>query len=592
MSFHVEIIPNRANKPAILLREARREGKRIRKKTLANLSRLPPEVVDGFRTVLRGGLAVQDASQLLRIERSWAHGHAAAVLGTCRQLGLERILHRSRSRERDLALAAVVARVLAPGSKLATARRLSPETADSSLGALLGLGPVSGNEMLAMLDWLLARQRWIETSLANRHLQDATLLLYDVSSSYLEGRLCPLAAFGYNQDGKKGKQQIVFGLLCSAAGCPLAVEVFPGNTADPTTLGRQVDKIRKRFGIARIALVGDRGMLTTARIRADLQPAGLDWISALTTKHLRKLVVAPGQAGQGQKGQTPLAADSLVPDAVAEITSPDFPGERLLLCLNPRLRTERRRKREDLLQATERILEGIAAALRDGRLAGEAAIGRRIGEQANRYRVRKHFALHVTQDSFAWERQQDSIEAEARLDGLYAIRTSLPDLAAEAAVEAYKSLFGVERAFRTSKDHLRVRPIHVYSENHVRGHVFLCMFAYYVEWHMRRRLAPLLFQDDDPVAARARRDTPVEPAEVSDRAKDKADTKTTLEGFPVHSFPTLLGDLSTIALNRLTLPTQAKTVITIATEPTTLQRQAFDLLGVDPPQTVPITVTG
>ena len=535
MSFHIEIIPNRANKPAILLREARREGKRIRKKTLANLSRLPPEVVDGFRTVLRGGLAVQDASQLLRIERSWAHGHVAAVLGTCRQLGLERILHRSRSRERDLALAAVVARVLVPDSKLATARRLSPETADSSLGALLGLGPVSGNEMLAMLDWLLARQRWIETSLANRHLQDATLILYDVSSSYLEGRLCPLAAFGYNRDGKKGKQQIVFGLLCSAAGCPLAVEVFPGNTADPTTLGRQVDKIRKRFGIARIALVGDRGMLTTARIRADLQPAGLDWISALTTKHLRKLVAAPGQAGQGQKGQAPLAADSL---------------------------------------------------------AGEAAIGRRIGEQANRYKVRKHFALHVTEDSFAWERQQDSIEAEAQLDGLYAIRTSLPDLAAEAAVEAYKSLSGVERAFRTSKDHLRVRPIHVYSENHVRGYVFLCMFAYYVEWHMRRRLAPLLFQDDDPVAARARRDTPVEPAEVSDRAKHKADTKTTPEGFPVHSFPTLLGDLSTIALNRLTLPTQAKTAITVATEPTTLQRQAFDLLGVDPPQTVPITVTG
>ncbi len=255
---------------------------------------------------------------------------------------------------------------------------------------------------------------------------------------------------------------------------------------------------------------------------------------------------------------------------------------------SPRLRTERRRKREDLLQATERILEGIAAALRDGRLAGEAAIGRRIGEQANRYKVRKHFALHVTQDSFAWERQQDSIEAEARLDGLYAIRTSMPDLAAE----AYKSLSSVERAFRTSKDHLRVRPIHVYSENHVRGHVFLCMFAYYVEWHMRRRLAPLLFQDDDPVAARARRDTPVESVEVSDRAKDKADTKTTPEGFPVHSFPTLLGDLSTIALNRLTLPTQAKTAITIATEPTTLQRQAFDLLGVDPPQTVPITVTG
>ena len=477
-----------------------------------------------------------------------------------------------------------MARVLAPDSKLATARRLSPETADSSLGALLELGPVSGNEILAMLDWLLARQQWIETSLANRHLNDATLFLYDVSSSYLEGRLCPLAAFGYNRDGKKGKQQIVFGLLCAADSCPLAVEVFPGNTADPATVGRQVKRIRKRFGIARIALVGDRGMLTTARIREDLQPAGLDWISALTSKHLRKLVAAPGPAGPGRKGQATVAADSLVPDAVAEITSPHFPGERLLLCLNPRLR-------EELLQATERILSEIASSVRHKRLAGETAIGRRLGEQANRYKVRKYFALRVSADSLAFERNYDSIAAEARLDGLYAIRTSLPDLAAEAAVEAYKSLSGVERAFRTSKDHLRVRPIHVYSEDHVRGHVFLCMLAYYMEWHMRRRLAPLLFQDDDPAAARAQRDTPVEPADISDRAKRKTDTKTTPEGFPVHSFPTLLGDLSNIALNRVTLPTQEKTAITIATEPTKLQRQAFDLLGVDPQQTVPITVT-
>ena len=259
MSFHIESIPNRANKPAILLREAWREGSRIRKRTIANLSRFPPAFVDGFRIILRGGVAVEDLSDLLHVERSWAHGHVAAVLGTCRRLGLERILHRRPSRQRDLALAAVVARVLAPDSKLATARRLSPDTADSSLGTVLGLGPVSGNEMLALLDWLLARQQWIQTSLANRHLQDATLILYDVSSSYLEGRRCPLAAFGYNRDGKRGKQQIVFGLLCAADGCPLAVEVFAGNTADPTTVGPQVARIRQRFGIARIALVGDRG---------------------------------------------------------------------------------------------------------------------------------------------------------------------------------------------------------------------------------------------------------------------------------------------------------------------------------------------
>ena len=592
MSFHIESIPNRANKPAILLRQAWREGKRIRKRTLANLSRLPPEVIDGFRTVLKGGVAVQHPSELLRVQRSWAHGHVLAVLGTCRQLGLERILHRQRSRQRDLALAAIVARVLAPDSKLATARRLSPDTADSSLGSLLQLGTVSGNEMLAMLDWLLPRQRWIETSLANRHLRDATLILYDVSSSYLEGRLCPLAAFGYNRDDKQGKQQIVFGLLCAADGCPLAVEVFAGNTADPATVVRQVERIQKRFGIARVALVGDRGMLTTARIREDLKPAGLDWISALRTSDLRKLVAAPGEAGSERPGEAPLAADRLVCDAVAEVTSADFPGERLLLCRNPRLQAERRRKREELLQSTEQVLAEIAAAVQRKRLRGEAAIERRIGERANRYKVRKHFVIEVSEDELAFERNPASIEAEARLDGLYAIRTSLPELEAAAAVQAYKSLSGVEQAFRISKTQLRVRPLYVYSEDHVRGHVLLCLLAYYVEWHMRRRLAPLLFEDDDPVAARAQRDSPVEPARVSPRAQRKAASKAAAEGFPDHSFPTLLADLSNLALNRVVLSSQQQAAITVSTQPTKLQSKAFELLGVDPNQTVPITVTG
>ena len=598
MSFHIESIPNQANKPAILLRQAWREGRRVRKKTLANLSKLPPEVVAGFRTVLKGGLAVADPSDLLRVERSWAHGHVAAVLGTCRSLGLERILHRHPSRSRDLALAALVARVLAPDSKLATARRLSPATADSSLGALLGLGPVSGNEMLAMLDWLLARQRWIETSLANRHLQDATLILYDVSSSYLEGRLCPLAAFGHNRDGKKGKQQIVFGLLCAADGCPLAVQVFAGNTADPTTVAAQVQRIQKRFGIKSIALVGDRGMLTTARLREDLEPAGLDWISALKNASVRTLLKRPKPAA-GQDPDTlqaPLRPGELVPDQVAEIRSPDFPSERLLVCLNPRLRAERARKREELLQATEQILEGIAAAVRRQRqpLRGRDAINRRLGRELNRKKVGKHFEITVRAKALSWSRKQEQIAAEAQLDGIYIVRTSLAeqDLRAEAAVEAYKSLAGVERAFRTSKDHLRVRPLHVYSADHVRGHVFLCMLAYYVEWHMRQRLAPLLFQDDDPAAARAQRDTPVEAAQVSERARDKARSKRTAEGFPAHSFATLLGDLASLVLNRVRLPTAEQATITIATKPTKLQRRAFDLLGIDPKHDVSITVTG
>ena len=580
MAFNIERVPNQAGKPAVLLRQAWREGTRIRKKTLANLSRLPPQVIEGFRTVLKGGIAVKDVSELLDIERSLQHGNVVAVLGTARRLGLERRLQRARSRERQLALAAIVARVLAPDSKLATARRLSPQTATSSLGALLGLGPVTGNEMLGMLDWLLQRQPWIERSLARRHLRDATLILSDVSSSFLEGRCCPLAAFGHNRDAKKGKQQIVFGLLCSSEGCPIAVELFPGHTADPTTVASQVTKIRQRFGIARIALVGDRGMITTARIRGDLEPAGLAWISALKAADLRRLA------------RTVLAPDALVPDAVAEITSPDFPRERLMVCLNPRLCEERRRKRADLLEATEQILESIAAAVRAGTLAGTVEISRRVGREANRYKVEKHFAIAVAERSLTWRRRQKKIDDEARFDGIYVVRTSLEDIEPAAAVEAYKSLSTVERAFRSAKSDLRLRPVYVYSEDHVRGHVFLCMLSYYVEWHMRRRLAPLLFEDDNRPAARASRTTPVEKAKASPAARRKAATKQTPDGLPVHSFHTLLDDLSSVVVNAVRLPGVDQAGLAIVTRPTPLQSRAFQLLDVNPDQTVPISVTG
>ncbi len=345
MSFHLETIPNRNSRPTILIRKAWREDGRLRKKTLANLTQLPPHIIDGVRALFDGGVAVARPEDVFAIRRSRPHGHVAAALGTLRRIGMVRVLHRVPGRMRDLAVAAVVARIIEPASKLATARALDPETASTSLGAVLGLGPVTGNEMLDMLDWLLERQPWIERSLANRHLKGGnTLILYDVSSSYLEGRCCPLAAFGHNRDGKKGKMQVTYGLLCAADGCPVAVEVFAGNAGDPSTVAGQVDKVRKRFGIARVALVGDRGMLTTARIRRDLEPAGLDWISALRTADIRKLLKA---AGPGVPA--PLAPEALVPDAVAEITGPDFPGERLMVCLNPRLREERRRKREDLL---------------------------------------------------------------------------------------------------------------------------------------------------------------------------------------------------------------------------------------------------
>ena len=377
-------------------------------------------------------------------------------------------------------------------------------------------------------------------------------------------------------------------MLCAADGCPVAVEVFPGNASDPSTVSSQVDKVRKRFGIVRVALVGDRGMLTTARIREDLDPAGLDWISALKTTDIRKLLQ------EGPDGApAPLVPEALVPDAVAEVTGPDFPGERLMVCLNPRLRQERRRKREDLLKATEEALHGIAASVRSGRLKGRAAIDRRVGRDVNRRKVGKHLEVDVTDGGIAWRRREDRIAAEARLDGVYVVRTSLgPEaMGTEAAVDAYKSLAGVERAFRNAKTDLRIRPVYVYSADHVKAHVFLCMLALHVEWHMRRRLAPILFEDDDREGARAQRSSPVEKAEVSESAKARADTKRTPDGLPVHSFRTLLDDLSGMALNRLRLQGHGDSLLTVVTTPTRVQKRAFELLGVKPDQNVPMRMT-
>ncbi|MCY3649714.1 MAG: IS1634 family transposase [Acidimicrobiaceae bacterium] len=585
MSFHLETIPNRKSRPTVLIRKAWREDGRLRKKTLANLTQLPPHIVDGIRGLFEGGVAIARPEDVFTIRRSLPHGHVAAVLGTLRSLGLVRVLGRKAGRMRDLAVAAVVARVVDPASKLATARALDPETASTSLGAVLGLGPVTGNDMLDMLDWLLERQPWIERSLANRHLKGGnTLILYDVSSSYLEGRKCPLAAFGHNRDGKRGRMQVTCGLLCAADGCPVAVEVFAGNAGDPSTVASQVDKVRSRFGIGRMALVGDRGMLTTARIREDLEPAGLDWISALKTGDIRKLLRAGADGAPA-----PLEPEALVPDAVAEVTGPDFPGERLMVCLNPRLRQERARKREELLKATEEALEAIAASVRAGRLKGREAIDRRVGRDANRRKVGKHFEIDVTDGGISWRRREARIAAEARLDGVYVIRTSLDSasLGPAAAVEAYKGLARVERAFLTMKaSRLRIRPVHVWSEDHVRAHVFLCMLAYHVEWHMRRDLAPILFEDDDREGARAQRNSPVEPARVSESARAKAADKRTPDGLPVHGFTTLLADLATLTLNEVTLPGSPDHAFPLLATPTELQRRAFELLEIDPARDV------
>ena len=584
MSFRIDVISNRGRSPQTLLRQSWREGKRVRHKTVANLTKLPPHVVDGFRAVLKGGAVFTGIDEAVSIRRSLVHGHVAAILVIARKLGLGRILDRKNTRSGKLALAAVIARIVEPASKLSTARHLSPDTAASSLGTILGLGHVTGNEMLAMLDWLHGRQRHIEASLARRHPAGGTLILYDVSSSFVEGKCCPLAAFGHNRDGKKGKKQITYGLLCNADGCPLAVEVFAGNVGDPSTVSAQVLKLRKRFRIERIALVGDRGMLTTARIREDIQPAGLDWISALKTTGIRKLLVSRDPE---EDAEPPLRPEDLVADQVAEITSPDFPGERLMVCLNPRLREERARKREELLAATEATLAEIAtrARRRQPGANNRDRIHAAVGEQANRWKMPKHFDIEVRDDGMSWERNREKINAESRLDGVYIIRTSLSgtDIGAEQAVEAYKALSRVERAFRALKtDRLEMRPIYVYAENQVRAHVFLCMLAWYLEWHMRRALAPLLFEEDDPEGARAQRITPVEKARPSDSARRKAASKATREGLPVQAMADLLNHLGSLTLNEVTLPGQPDSRFIVTAEPTHLQARAFELLELPP----------
>ena len=394
----------------------------------------------------------------------------------------------------------------------------------------------------------------------------------------MKGRCCPLAAFGHSRDGKRGKLQITFGLLCAADGCPVAVEVFPGNASDPSTVASQVAKLRTRFGIERIAMVGDRGMITTARIRQDLEPAGLDWISALRNADIRRLL-------RPSDGEAPLTPDGLIADAVAEISSPDFPGERLMVCLNPRLRQERRRKREELLQATETELRSIAdaAARRRPGQANRDRTGRAIGARGNKRKVLKHFDITLGMETVTFRRNDARIAAEAALDGIYVVRTSLPagSIGPEGAVEAYKALSGVERAFRCAKSDLRVRPIHVRTEEHVRGHVFLCMLAHHVEWHMRRRLAPILFEDHDREGARAQRPSPVAKAEVSPGAKLKAATRRTADGLPVHSFATLLDDLSTLTLNTVKVSGKQDITFEASAKPTRVQKRALELLGVD-----------
>ena len=575
--MYVTAIPNRNSPPAILLRESYREDGKVKTRTIANISHLRPAQIEALRGALSGSASVTSLPlpDAFHIGRSRPHGHVAAVLGSLRKLQLAAVLDPQSSRPRDLVLAMIASRILDPASKLATARGLHSDTLHSSLGESLALDSADETELYSAMDWLLARQPRIERELAKRELRDGAMVLYDLTSTYFEGRHCPLAKLGHSRDDRSGAPQIVFGLLTNAQGCPVAVEVFDGNTSDPKTVATQVDKLRHRFGLQKVVLVGDRGMITSARIRQDLPAAhGIEWISALRATQIQKL------ARDGRLQMSFFDKTDMV-----EIAHPDFPGERLVACFNPLLAEQRARKRPELLAATEKQLEKIAAATKRSRrpLRGKQNIGLRAGKILNRYKMGKHFELHIEEDSFHYLRKEANIEREQSLDGIYVIRTSVKadDLSGEQVVASYKSLSGVERAFRSLKTvDLHVRPIHHRLPDRVRAHILLCMLAYYVEWHMRQLLAPILFDDHDRPQAQAARASIVAPAQRSDAARRKIATKKTDEGLKVHSFQTLLGDLATIVKNRI-LPKDKKIpAFDMLTTPTVLQQKAFDLLGV------------
>jgi transposase len=580
----IETVPNRDSPPAVLVRESYRDEQgRAQKRTLANLSKLPRDVIDALKALLKGGTVIGTGPGELEIERSLPHGHVAAALGMIRKIALDRLILSTTKdavsrRHCELVVAMMVDRLIEPRSKLSFVRAVDEETAVSSLGAVLGLGRVKEREAYEALDWLLERQTRIENGLARRHLQDGVLVLYDVSSSYFEGRCCPLAQYGHSRDHRDDRLQIVYGLLCTREGLPIAVEVFDGNTADPATLGTQVEKIKDRFGISRLVLVGDRGMITSARIRDDLKPAGFDWITCLRAPAIQALAAENG----------PLQLSLFDDRDLAEICAPDmFPGERLIVCRNRDLAAERARKREELLAATERDLTRVQEQIRrkTPRLKSAAEIGLAVGAVIDNRKMAKHFTIDIQDGRLFFARRVDQIAQEARLDGIYVIRTSMPaeHLDAAETVQTYKDLSRVERAFRCLKTgDLEIRPIRHWTAQRVRAHVFLCMLAYHVEWHLRDALAPLLFHDTDLASARAERLSPVVKTEPSQAVKAKKATKRSVDGQRVMSFADLVAHLGTFVRNTMRVPSRPKHHFTLYSKPTSLQQAAFRLLDLDP----------
>ena len=564
--MYIESVPNRNSPPAILLRQGWREGHKTRKRTLANLSDWPSQKIESFRRLLRDETLVSPAD-LFRTQQTLPHGHVEAILTTIRRLGLDSILAAKRCRQRDLVVAMIAERLIHPCSKLAATRDWHTTT----LAEELSVQDATEDDLYLAMDWLLERKARIEKKLAQRHLVDGAIVLYDVSSSYYEGRTCPLAQFGHDRDGKKGLPIIVYGVMTDGEGRPLAVEVYPGNTGDPTTVVDQVDKLRGRFQLSRVVLVGDRGMLTQPQIDKMRTHPGLGWITALTSVAIRDLVAAGA-----------LQLSLLDEKNLAEIASPVYPGERLMVCHNPLLEEERGRKRRELLEATEKQLAKIGkqVARRTKKPMKAAEIGLKVGKLLGRYKMGKHFQYAIGEGTFTWSRREESIQQEAKLDGIYVIRTNeaAERLSAEDTVRSYKSLSQVERAFRSLKGiDLLVRPIRHRSEDRVPAHIFLCLLAYYVEWHMRRAWAPLLFEDEELPEQRKRRD-PILPAASSESAQKKKATHQTADGFPVHSFQTLMAELASRA--RVTYELQSDSsspTFQQVPDPKPLQAKAYQL---------------
>jgi hypothetical protein len=553
-----------------LLRRSYREAGKVKSETVGNLSHLPAEAIAAIRQILKGEQLVT-ASSAAEVGRSLPHGHVALVWQAARQLGLPALLG-PPGRQRNLALALVIARVLRPASKLATTRWW----ADTSLAADLGVADASTDEVYAAMDWLQGRQERIERALARRHLEPGGLALFDLSSSYVEGHHCQLAARGYSRDQKVGKDQIEYGLLTDPHGRPVAVEVVAGNTADPAAFTSMVERIRTRFGLQELVLVGDRGMITSARVAALRELEGMGWITCLRAAQIKALATdGPLQLGLFDQMN------------LAEISHPDFPGERLVACRNPALTAERARKRTELLSATEAELDKVTRLVEGGRLKGAAKIGVRVGKVLGRFKVAKHFDLQITDTTFAYARRQAQIAAEAALDGIYVIRTSVAAdrLDTPGVVETYKRLAGVERDFRSLKTiDLELRPIHHWRDGRVRAHVLVCMLACYLVWHLRRALAPLCFTDQAP----PQRSDPVAPAQRSAEATTKAFRRQLADGTPTHSFRTLLDHLGTLTRNQVHLAQQPHSITTeLLATPTPIQRRAFELLGAP----IPLTLT-